>query len=169
MRQATLEEILALPYSEPFKDGRLQLFFVPKIDEFMGVAYTVRHTSTDKNHSTGAVVVSDGRVLSMESNKAGYKHPFLIRLHEKGWCLRKKLHIPSGKGYWLCQGCAKSKNHAETRAAKSARSHHPEAVHESTLYLAGHFWCCKPCSDAMICAGIRRVVLVEGARDMFKR
>ena len=169
MRQAKLEEIEALDYSEPFMDGRLQLFFVPKADEFMEAAFTVRHESTDKRHSTGAVVVQDGKILSMESNQSGFKHQALIRMHEKGLCVRKLLHVPSGKGYGLCLGCAKSHDHAESRAARAAAHKYPDKAKGATLYLAGHWWACKPCCNAMIEAGITKVILEEGAKAQYGR
>lgn len=165
MRQATPEEIADLKKFDP----RLKFFFADEVDEFMEVALSARQESTDKKHSTGAVVVKDGQILSMESNKAGYTLSFMIKLHEKGMCLRKWLRIPSGKGYFFCKGCATSKNHAESRAARSAFEKHAQKTKGATLYLAGHWWCCAPCTKAMIEAGIENVVLEEGAAAKYKR
>lgn len=165
MRQATQEETGILPYYDP----RLQFFFVPEGDEFMEAAITVRHESTDKRHSTGAVVVKEGKILSMESNQSGFKHPFWIKLHEKGNCVRMWLKVKSGTNYWLCPGCAKSHDHAESRAARVAFKKHSDKVQGAALYLAGHWWCCKSCTDAMIRAGITSVILEEGATAKYKR
>lgn len=165
MRPATKEEIASLHYWHP----SLELFYVSEDDGFMQMAQHVRNTkSTDKLHSTGAVVVKDGEVIGEAANQAGFKHPFLIRLHEKGNCIRKWLKVKSGTRYWLCPGCSKSKDHAETGAAKDAKRRHPDKVKGSTLYLYGHWWCCEPCCNAMINAGIAKVILTEGARDKFK-
>ncbi len=164
MRQATKEEIAALQYWHP----SLELFFVTKEDQYMKAAEFFRNNdSTDKFHSTGAVVVKEGEIIGSAANQAGFKHPYFIRLHEKGYCIRKWLRIKSGTRYWLCPGCSKSKDHAETGATKDALKGSPEKVKGATLYLYGHWWCCEPCAKAMVDAGIRSVVLLENAKDTF--
>lgn len=168
MRPATREEIEALLYSEPFQSASLKLFFVPPDDEFMEAARVATYESTDKNHSTGAVVVKDGKIISMAANQAGFKHPLFVKWHAKWLCVRRWFSVQSGTKYWLCPGCAKSSNHAETRAATLAMAKYSEKTMGSRLYLYGHRWCCRPCCEAMIQAGITEVVLVERARDKFK-
>lgn len=130
--------------------------------------------TTELNHSTGAVVVKEGKVIGRAANQAGFKNRKLQEFHGKGFCVRRLLKISSGQKYWLCPGCAKSHDHAEWRAVRGALQNAQSLTGTSSiagadLYLHGHWWCCKPCWDAMIAAGIRDVYLVEGAEEQFKR
>jgi len=168
MRLATMEEIMALPYSEPFQDGSLTLFYTSTSDQFMQKAKAAIVCSTDHRHPTAAVVVKDDAILMQDANQSGFKNPWLIRVHELGWCVRRFLRIKSGTHYWLCPGCAKSYDHAESRAARTAADKYPDRVNGATLYLYGHFWCCQPCCEAMVRAGVKEVVLLEGAYTAFK-
>lgn len=168
MRPATKEEIAALPYSEPFRNGSLRLFYTSSDDEFMTLAREVIMNSTDKRHPTAAVVVKDGKVLASAANQSGFKHPYLIRLHEIGWCVRKLFRVRSGAHYWLCPGCANARDHAESRASKLALAKYPQRMMNTRLYLYGHWWCCKDCCEAMEKTRVREVVLLEGASRLFK-
>jgi deoxycytidylate deaminase len=33
----------------------------------------------------------------------------------------------------------------------------------------GHWWCCKPCWDNMIAAGIKNVYVIEGSEILFNK
>lgn len=170
MRQANLDEIKALPYAKPFLDGSLKLFYIAQSSSYMGLALIeARTTSTDKKHPTGAVIVIGTEVVSRLSNQAGYKNPVMIWLHEKGLCLRRILRIPSGQKYHLCHGCAKPSNHAESRVSVDAHKRRSQGLGGADLYLWGHYWCCKDCCEAMIKAGVSRVILLEGAKEKFGR
>ncbi len=159
MRPANSEEIAALPYSEPFRNGSLQLFYVSDEDSFMAeAARAAKELSLDKNKPNGTVLVKDGVIIGRGANGSDY------HLHNP--CERVRLGIPTGESYELCEGCH-PKNHGEPKAIASAMSagHDPKG---GDIYLRGHWWCCKDCCDAMIKAGISRVILLEGARDKFK-
>lgn len=165
MRQATDTEVKALPYW----DSRLELFFTDLSDQFMQDAKLVRDAeSTDKAHSTGAVIVKDGKVLAMDANQAGFKHKLFIEWHRQWLCVRRWFKVKSGTKYWLCPGCAKAKDHAESRSSREAMAKHGANAIGAALYLYGHWWCCKPCSDAMVKAGVTKVILPEGAKEIFK-
>lgn len=123
--------------------------------------------STDHSVPTGAVIVKEGMVVSSGANKSALKNPALVAFHKK-YCIRRMLGVPSGKMYWLCPGCASSRHHAESRAVKEAKSKR-QATGGADLYLYGHWWCCKPCWDKMIAAGIKDVYLIEGATEKFSR
>jgi deoxycytidylate deaminase len=128
-----------------------------------------KSTSTDQNHPTGAVVVKDGEIIGEASNQSGYKYKFLIDAHKTWFCIRRLFKVKSGTNYWLCPGCATSKNHAETRACIDAiKNNGKENVKGSDLYLWGHWWCCKSCWDTMIESGINNVYLQEGSEIIFK-
>ena len=136
---------------------------------FMKTAKEVcRALSTDRQHPTGAVLVKDGKIILRSANQSAIKNKKLLTFHQKGYCPRKILKIPSGKKYWLCPGCASSRNHAESRLMKEARENEIE-THDSDVYLWGHWWCCKPCWKSMIQAGIRDVYLLEGSEKFFDK
>jgi deoxycytidylate deaminase len=159
--------------------GRI-IEYVSADDEFMKEAMRLRNSeSTDVQHPTGAVVVKDGVVIGCGANRSALKNEKLLQFHKDTFCVRRFLKIPSGQKYWLCPGCASCKQHAESRAIKDALRKVKNAKGDSTgkstiqliagadLYLYGHWWCCKPCWDNMIAAGIDRVFLVEGATELF--
>lgn len=158
MRQANSDEIEALPYSEPFKNGSLQLFFTSEDDQFILLAKHNSETlSLDRNKPNGTVLVKKGLVIGNGANGSDY--------HEQHGCERVRLSIPTGQGYDLCEGCH-PKNHGEPKAIKNAleNGHDPK---DSVLYLWGHWWFCESCSKAMIASGIKQVVLLEGAKVKF--
>lgn len=135
----------------------------------MAEAARVRNeVSTEKNHPTGAVVVLNSKIVGKAGNQAALKNEKLQEFHRRGICIRRLLKIPSGQKYWLCPGCAKYKHHGEAGAVRDALSR-MDSIAGADLYLHGHWWCCKPCWDSMIAAGIRDVYLVEGATEQFKR
>lgn len=141
--------------------------YVSEADPSMRAARTVCEThSTDRRHPTGSAILKDGVLLARAANLSGFRNPALIRLHEQGWCVRKALGIPSGKHYWLCPGCASHRNHSEALAIADARRRGVD-IARADLYLWGHWWCCKPCWDAITRAEIERVYLVDGATERF--
>jgi deoxycytidylate deaminase len=156
-------------WSIPYLPEGRQIFVVPESNQFMQEAMRVRNTeSTDKSHSTGAVVVRDGEIIGRAANQAGFKSPSLIEKHRQGWCVRKFFKVRSGTKYWLCPGCSTHQDHAESGAIRNAVvMSGPEKTAGSDLYLYGHYWCCKPCWDNMIRGGIRNVFVVDNAYDLF--
>ncbi|MES2088013.1 MAG: deaminase [Patescibacteria group bacterium] len=141
--------------------------FVPAHDRFMRAAETAcRELSTDYNHPNGAVLVKDGTVIARAANQSGLKNKKMLQLHKAGWCVRRILKIPSGQKYWLCPGCASSKNHSETRVVKTAQKQGLDTT-GADVYLWGHWWCCEPCWNSMIAGGIKDVYLLEGSDKLF--
>lgn len=124
--------------------------------------------STDKNHPTGSIIVKDGKIIGIGANQSAIKNKFLLNLHKNYICIRKILKIKSGEKYWLCPGCASSRMHAEPRSISNAKKKGIDTV-GSDMYHWGHWWCCKPCWDAMIDAGIKDVYLVDTAEEQFKK
>lgn len=155
---------LTYPY---LPEGRI-LSYVSADDPFIIEAKKVRdNDSTDFMNPTGAVVVKNGEILIRAANQAKLKNQKLRDLHAKH-CLRRILHIPSGKGYFMCPGCATHKQHAESQAVAKAKKQGIDLTN-TDLYLYGHYWCCKPCWDAMINAGIKNVYLIDKAWELFQR
>lgn len=149
-------------------EGR-KFIYVPITDPFMAETKKVTlELSTDQQHPTGAVIVKDGKILGFGANQSALKNPKLMQFHKNVFCVRRFLKIPTGQKYWICPGCASSKLHSEPRAIKMAQKKHGD-ITGADLYHWGHWWCCKPCWDSMIAAGIRDVYLVEGAKEQFKR
>lgn len=155
----------------PYLPKNREILVVPATDRFMREAAMVRDAkSTDRNHPNGAVVVKDGKILGDGANRCQLKRQGLIDLHEKGWCLRSIFKVKTGTKYWLCPGCSSYSNHAESRAVRNAQSKSGyEATKGADIYIYGHYWCCKPCWDSMLVAGIRNVYVVEGAYELFKK
>lgn len=149
-------------------EGRI-IKHVPVTDKFMIEAQRAqKELSTEKNYSTGAVVVLDSKIIGRAGNQAAIKNKKLQEFHRTKLCLRKLFRIPSGQKYWVCPGCAKHKHHAEWGAVRDAVRSNGN-IAGADLYLYGHWWCCKPCWEAMIKTGIRDVYLVEGAFELFER
>lgn len=152
------------PY--PYLPDGKEIKYVAAENSFMAVAMKVRNEqSTDSSVPTGAVVVKNNIIVGQGANQAALKSKKLFNLHKK-FCIRRMLKIRSGQKYWLCPGCAKPKDHAETRAIKDALKNNTDII-GADIYLYGHWWCCKSCWDKMIAAGVRDVYLVEGASEMF--
>jgi len=149
----------------PYIPNDRTILYVPGNNLFMQAAEAVARTeSTDKKTSTGVVVVdSSGNILVRAANQSALKNQFLLKTHPD-WCIRKLLGIPSGEKYWLCPGCASSRFHAEHYAMRKAKKAGID-VTNCDVYLWGHWWCCKPCWDAMIASGIRNVYLMEGTEN----
>ncbi|MEA1929595.1 MAG: deaminase [Patescibacteria group bacterium] len=127
-----------------------------------------RELSTEHQHPTGAVVVLGEEIIAREANQAAIRSSYLRARHADGWCTRRILKIPSGQKYWLCPGCSTHHQHAESRAARAA-SMVGRDLSAARLYLWGHWWCCAPCWQAILDAGIGEVCLTEGGHILFNR
>ncbi len=160
------QRIMQYPY---LPEGRT-ILYVPEDNKYMSAAREVAESkSTDRNVPTGAVIVDEGgEILVREANQSALKNKFLLDTH-KTWCIRKLFKIPSGQKYWLCPGCASHKNHGEYGAVVALQKKFSNKIGSNLdLYLWGHWWCCKPCWDKMIEAGIKNVYLEEGVEKRFK-
>ena len=153
--------------SYPYLPEGRTIKYVPAHDRFMRAAEDAcRELSTDHYHPTGAVLVRDGQVIFRAANQAAIRNKKLTELHKQGYCIRKLFKIPTGQKYWLCPGCSPSRIHAETLVIRNAlRKGIP--TEGADVYLWGHWWCCKPCWDAMISGGIGDVYVLEGSDKLF--
>lgn len=148
-------------------DGR-NILYVSSENSFMREARVMceKH-STEGNHPTGAVVVLNGEVVGRGANQAAFKNTWLYNFHKTTFCVRRFFKVASGTKYWLCPGCAPYSAHGEAQAVADALRNKGN-VTGADLYLYGHWWCCKPCWDAMISAGIQNVYLLEKSEVLFK-
>jgi len=155
-----------IPY--PYLPEGRTILYVPIDNPFMSEAKKAQETlSTDFKNPIGAVLVKDGKIIARGSNKSRLSKPSLIKLHAK-YCIRRLLKVPSGKGYWLCPGCATSKQHSESNLMAEARKNNIN-TEGADVYLYGHWWCCEPCWNEMIKGKVRNVYLVDKAWELFKR
>lgn len=107
--------------------------------------------SSEAKQQTGTVIVAQDETIGRGSNGSKY--------HKLHGCERVRLGIPTGQRYDLCEGC-NPKNHAEAKAIVDAiKNGHKDQLQGATAYVWGHWWCCEPCTTAMINAGIKQVVL----------
>lgn len=146
----------------PYLPRSRQIEYVRPSNAFMMKAKEEASThSLDDNVKTGAVVVSGNMVIGLGANGSEY--------HSRHGCRRVELHIPTGQGYELCEGCH-PKNHAEVSAINDAIAEdNRDKLKDASIYLWGHWWCCKYCWDSMIEAGIKHVYLMEGSETVFNR
>jgi deoxycytidylate deaminase len=155
--------VINYPY---IPEGRT-ILYVSEDDFFMKESIkTARQLSTDKLQSTGAVIVKDGQIVGRGANQVLIKSPKLQSFHQKRFCPRKLLKVKSGTKYWLCPSCSTNKDHAESQAVLDAQKNGQDTS-GADLYLWGHWWCCKPCWDTMIEAGIKNVYLMEESEKLF--
>ncbi len=159
-------QAIVYPY---MPEGRT-IVSIPESDPFMQEALKEKEKSNDQLYATGAVAVKYGAIIGRAHNRAGYKWKWLIDLHRKSFCPRRWFKRKTGTCYWMCPGCATYKKHAETTIVTDAeKAGKLSELRGADIYLAGHWWCCKPCWDNMIRAGIRGVYLMAGAKERFDK
>ncbi len=145
-----------LPY---LPEGK-KILYAEHDHEFMKAAKLAAESlSLDPGHKIGSVIVKEGAIIGRGGNGS--------KFHQNIGCIRKMLHVPTGKGYWLCPGC-QTHHHSEQTALKDVRKngHNPEGA---DIYLWGHWWCCQSCWGKMIEAGINNVYLAKDAEKLFKK
>ena len=134
---------------------------MPRIDKdnyYLDIAQTVLERSTCIRRMYGAIIVRNDEIVSSGYNGAPRGRANCVDL---GYCIREKLHIPSGERYELCRSV-----HAEANAIISAAR---KETLGGTLYLVGRdahtgklhprAECCPMCKRLVINAGIERVVV----------
>jgi len=148
-------------------DGK-EIKYVPADNQFIKEAREAMISlASDLSHPTGSVVVRNKVVIGRAGNQTRLKNfPSLIKLHKNGLCIRRKLNVPTGKMYWICPGCALYKDHSESLAVKDAKTNKKDTL-GADVFLYGHWWCCRPCWDTMIEAGIEKVYVLEDADKKF--
>ncbi len=144
----------------PYMPAGARILYVSADNPYMQAAKDVaKRESLDKTMPTGSVVVKDNAIIGKGANGSRY--------HETNECERVKQKIPTGQGYELCEGCH-PKNHSEPTAIARARKATTDLA-GSDLYLWGHWWCCEPCWNSMLAAGIRTVYLMQGSEKLFNK
>lgn len=147
---------IAYPY---LPEGKTILYVGEENPYIQEAKKYAREHSLDKVMPNGTVLVKDGKIIGRGANGSTY--------HDTHECERVKQGIPTGEGYELCEGCH-PKNHGEPKAIKEAIQN-GENTNGADIYLWGHWWCCEPCWNAMIKAGIKNVYLLEGSEVLFNK
>ncbi len=144
----------------PYLPEGIEIKYVSATNEFIVAAKDfAREHSLDQVMPNASVIVSEGTIVAAGANGSEY--------HKTHECERIKQNVPSGQGYELCEGCH-PKNHGEQSAINEAREKGVDTS-GADLYLWGHWWCCQPCWEAMIAAGIKDVYLLEGSEVLFDK
>ncbi len=144
----------------PYIPENKTILYVPANHAYMKeLKEYARVMSLDKGHPTASLIVKDGIVIGRGANGSKY--------HELHGCERKRLNMPTGQGYELCEGCH-PKNHSEPRAIEHAKSL-GHSTEDADIYLRGHWWLCEPCWDSILEARIRDVYLMEGSERLFNK
>jgi deoxycytidylate deaminase len=139
--------------------GRI-IGYVSADNPFMLAAKDVAfRESMDNTVPTGSVIVLNDEIVGAGANGSNY--------HKTHVCERVKRGIPTGQGYELCEGCS-PKNHSEPKAINNARKR-VQNLDGASLYLWGHWWCCEPCWNAMIEAGISDIYLMDDSEKLFNK
>jgi deoxycytidylate deaminase len=144
----------------PYIPEGKNILYVPIDNKYIQEAKNfAKENSLDKTMPNSSIIVKNDSVIGRGANGSDY--------HEKHGCYRVKNNIPTGQGYELCEGCS-SKNHGEAKALANSISlgNDPNGA---DIYLWGHWWCCEPCWNAMIKAGIKDVYLMEGSDIFFDK
>lgn len=161
-----METLIKKDIKYPYLPEGCLIESVSEDNSFMSQAKDEAKKSNDQQQPTGAVIVSNGQIISRMSNRNPLSSTWLINLHKK-YCIRHMLHIKTGEKYWVCPGCATNESHAEFRAVLDLQKKNTKNINNIELYLWGHWWCCKPCWDKMLEIGIKKVYLVDNSEILF--
>lgn len=146
----------------PYLPKNKTIKYVDLQNQYMRIARSYAYTDSrtiEKDVPTSSVMVKDNKIIGVGASGSDYH-----RLHG---CERIRLGIPTGQQYELCEGCH-PKNHSESRAIKDALEK-GNSTKGADLYLWGHWWCCEPCWNAIIKAGIKNVFLLKNSEILFDR
>ena len=137
---------------------------VSKENYYLDIAQTVAERCTCLRKRYGAIIVKNDVILSTGYNGAPRGRKNCIDLN---YCMRNKLHIPSGERYEMCRSV-----HAEANAIINASR---EQMLGSTLYmvctdpiseeLVAGTNSCMMCKRMIINAGIDKVVIRDTPTD----
>lgn len=146
----------------PYLPPNRRFKFVPSSDPYMKAAEVARRECAgDSLWPIGVVLVRDDEVLARAGNG------FNRGSETKHICPRVVLECPSGTGYDLCS-LHDAIGHAEPMLMKVAREKGIDPA-GCDVYMFGHWWCCEPCWNVMIVAGVRDVYVLDDAHERFSR
>jgi len=142
----------------PYLPKDREILYVTLDNEFMKEATRMLQTSGCVKQPTAAVIVKNGAIIGRGVN-AGKR----IEI-----CPRVVHNCPTGTGYEFCKTVCQQEGHAEVMAVHDAVTNENH-IAGADLYLDGHWWCCEPCWNKMIDAGINRVFLRIDSIELYKK
>lgn len=145
---------ISYPYIAPGKEIK----YVGINNKWMKEAKKMAEKSGCTKQATGAVVVKNHQIIGRGTN-AGKK----VKI-----CPRVEKNYPTGEGYHLCKKICHQIGHSEVTSTLDAEKN-SYGTKGADLYLYGHWWCCQPCWDKMIKAGIKDVYLLKDSEKLFKK
>lgn len=135
--------------------------FVPSSDQFMAMALgrcaEMVASHPEVSVPTATVIIRDGKVLALENG--GQIH--------YSFCPRVALASASGTEYEYCPDHCFSTNHGEARAARKLIEQGIDGK-GAVAYLAGHYWACMPCWEALKKAGVTELRIADDAQQKLK-
>jgi deoxycytidylate deaminase len=140
----------------PYLPKGREIKYVPKDNKFVIEARKMAEKSGCTKQATGAVLVKKGKIIGWGSN-AGRKISV---------CPRVLRGSKTGEDYHFCKDNCAQEGHSEVMAVKDAKKK-KNKIEGADLYLYGHWWCCEPCWNTMIEAGVKDVYLVKNAHEKF--
>ena len=144
----------------PYLPAGYKIKYIGLDNQYMRIARDYAFTnSLDKNMPNAVVIVKDNKIIGLGANGSNY--------HDLNGCERIKKGIPTGEGYELCEGCH-PKNHGESKAINDAKQKEND-TNDASIYLWGHWWCCKDCWDKMISANIKNLFLLIDSEKLFNK
>ena len=131
---------------------------IDKNNYYLDIAETVLERSTCARKCYGAIIVKNDEIIATGYNGAPRGR---ANCTDMGYCIRKKLNIPSGERYELCRSV-----HAEANCIISAERND---MLGGTLYLVGREYDtnelvpnpqpCSMCRRLIINSGISKVIM----------
>ncbi len=170
--EGTLEELKEkfVNYYNSIRDKKMEYTRPTKDEYYLSLAKSVSSRGTCTKVEIGAVIIRDDQVVATGYCGAprGTKSS-----HEHGFCLRKKLGIPSGHRYEMCRSVHAEQN-AIINAARAGTS-----LMGGDMYIYGKKWGegadaidafpCFICKKMLINCGLNRVIcsLADGGYKVF--
>lgn len=149
---------ISYPY---LPEGRTFKYVSPEHPFMVEAEKARRECSGDPVWPIGIVLVKNGEIVARAGNgfNRGPGEPHL--------CPRILAMAKTGEGYDLCPLHAEE-GHAERMILKEAGRLGVDPS-GADLYMYGHWWCCEPCWNAMIAAGIRDEYVTDTAHEEFTK
>ncbi len=137
---------------------------IDKHNYYLDIAQTVLERSTCLRRMYGAIIVRNDEIVSTGYNGAPRGRANCV---DMGYCIRKKLGIPSGERYELCRSV-----HAEANCIISAArgetlgaTLYMACLNPETGKLMADSTSCSMCRRLIINAGIEKVVIRDTATE----
>lgn len=149
-----------IEYRYPYMPEGRHYLYAPQSDPIMRLAIRYAHKhSLDRTMPTAVIITRNHQPIALGSNGSDF--------HQTHGCARRDAGSSTGKDYHLCEGCH-PKNHSESRAIDAAQENRVD-LRNASLYLWGHFGCCRSCWPLIIEADIGDVFLLTDAEVLFNK